>query len=76
VSGVKNNPEQRFDLMTIAGTPEEMSEEIARQMDVPGRNYFIARLAYGELSHRDSVASLDSFAEQVMTLFEQERAPA
>lgn len=66
----KDTGEGRRDAMTISGTPEQVCEEIARQMEISGCNYFIARFAYGDLSYAESAASLELFAEQVMPRFE------
>lgn len=67
--GVKDDGEHRRAAMTIAGTPDRVADEIAAQLEQSGCNYFIARFAYGELSHQESVASLDLFVEQVMPQF-------
>jgi len=64
-----DNGDARRDAMTICGEPEEVADEIARQMELAGCNYFVARFAYGDLSHAESVASLDCFAGQVMPRF-------
>jgi alkanesulfonate monooxygenase SsuD/methylene tetrahydromethanopterin reductase-like flavin-dependent oxidoreductase (luciferase family) len=66
---VHDNGDARRDSMTICGEPEEVRDEIARQMEVSGCNYFIARFAYGDLSHAESVSSLDHFVERVMPAF-------
>lgn len=66
---VKDDGAGRRDAMTIAGTPDRVADMIAAQMEESGCNYFIARFAYGELSHEESVASLDLFADKVMPQF-------
>ena len=66
---VTDTGEHRRDAMTICGTPDQVAEQIAEQIEVSGCNYFIARFAYGELSHQDSVSSLDLFASEVMPRF-------
>jgi alkanesulfonate monooxygenase SsuD/methylene tetrahydromethanopterin reductase-like flavin-dependent oxidoreductase (luciferase family) len=53
----------------IAGSPETVAAEIARQVEDSGTNYFITRFAYGELSHEESVRSLDLFVREVMPRF-------
>ncbi|MBS27616.1 MAG: LLM class flavin-dependent oxidoreductase, partial [Alphaproteobacteria bacterium] len=53
----------------IAGTPEHVAAEIARQVDVAGLNYFVCRFAYGDLSFEESSASLELFAGEVMPRF-------
>jgi alkanesulfonate monooxygenase SsuD/methylene tetrahydromethanopterin reductase-like flavin-dependent oxidoreductase (luciferase family) len=57
----------------IAGTPETVAEEINRQVTESGTNYFITRFAYGDLSHEDSMRSLDLFLREVAPRF---RVPA
>jgi len=74
--GVKDDGEHRRATMVIAGTADRVADEIARQTEIAGCNYFIARFAYGELSHAESVASLDRFVERVMPQFSDIREVA
>jgi alkanesulfonate monooxygenase SsuD/methylene tetrahydromethanopterin reductase-like flavin-dependent oxidoreductase (luciferase family) len=53
----------------IAGTPDHVAEEIARQIEDAGLNYFVCRFAYGDLSFEESAASLAAFTEEVMPRF-------
>jgi len=53
----------------IAGTPDTVAAEIARQVDESGTNYFITRFAYGDLSHEDSMRSLELFISEVAPRF-------
>lgn len=73
---VKDTGETRRDAMTICGTPDEVADEIARQMETSGCNYFVARFAYGDLSLADSLSALDLFADRVMPQFAQEAVTA
>jgi alkanesulfonate monooxygenase SsuD/methylene tetrahydromethanopterin reductase-like flavin-dependent oxidoreductase (luciferase family) len=50
----------------ITGTPRMVREEIARQVEESGANYFITRFAYGNLTHEQSTRSLDLFVSEVM----------
>jgi alkanesulfonate monooxygenase SsuD/methylene tetrahydromethanopterin reductase-like flavin-dependent oxidoreductase (luciferase family) len=53
----------------IAGTPDHVASEIARQIEAAGLNYFVCRFAYGDLSFGESEASLGLFADEVMPRF-------
>jgi alkanesulfonate monooxygenase SsuD/methylene tetrahydromethanopterin reductase-like flavin-dependent oxidoreductase (luciferase family) len=50
----------------IAGTPQQVREEIARQAEAAGINYLLCRFAFGDLSHDESRRSVDLFAEHVI----------
>ena len=51
------------DASSIAGTPETVRAKIEEQLDQSGANYFVARFAYGELTHEESVRSLELFRD-------------
>ena len=53
----------------ITGSPQTMREEIARQLELTGANYFITRFAYGNLTFEQSARSLDLFVSKVMPHF-------
>ncbi|MCZ6509092.1 MAG: LLM class flavin-dependent oxidoreductase [Alphaproteobacteria bacterium] len=53
----------------IAGSPETVSAEIARQVDAAGLNYFVCRFAYGDLSYQESARSLALFSDAVAPRF-------
>ena len=53
----------------IMGSPRTVREEIARQIEETGANYFITRFAYGNLTHEQSVRSLELFVSEVMPHF-------
>jgi len=53
----------------ITGSPRTMREEIARQLEQTGANYFITRFAYGNLTYEQSARSLDLFVTEVMPHF-------
>lgn len=50
----------------IAGTPEEVREEVARHMAESGANLFIARFAWGDLTYEQSLRSTELFAREVV----------
>jgi alkanesulfonate monooxygenase SsuD/methylene tetrahydromethanopterin reductase-like flavin-dependent oxidoreductase (luciferase family) len=58
----------------ITGSPRSVRDEIARQIDETGANYFITRFAYGNLTHAQSVRSLDLFVSEVMPHFRAAKA--
>lgn len=53
----------------ITGSPRTVRDEIARQIEETGANYFITRFAYGNLTHAQSVRSLELFVSEVMPHF-------
>jgi len=55
--------------IVIAGTPEKVTEEIKRQIDVAGLNYFVCRFAFGDLSYEESLSSLSLFKELILPNF-------
>lgn len=55
----------------IAGTPSTVREIMERQLEECGANYFVARFAYGNLTHEESVRSLELFTAEVMPHFQK-----
>ncbi len=53
----------------IAGSPDTVAAEIARQVDAAGLNYFVCRFAYGDLSYEESARSLALFRDEVAPRF-------
>jgi alkanesulfonate monooxygenase SsuD/methylene tetrahydromethanopterin reductase-like flavin-dependent oxidoreductase (luciferase family) len=53
----------------LFGTADTVRRRVAEELDISGATYFIARFAYGELSHAESARSLDLFATEVMPHF-------
>ena len=53
----------------ITGSPRTVRDEIARQIEESGANYFITRFAYGHLSHAQSTRSLELFVSEIMPHF-------
>jgi alkanesulfonate monooxygenase SsuD/methylene tetrahydromethanopterin reductase-like flavin-dependent oxidoreductase (luciferase family) len=52
--------------IVIAGTPDEVTEKLKREIESSGVNYVLTRFAYGDLSHDESVHSLGLFTSKVM----------
>jgi len=50
----------------IAGSPQTVRDAIARQAAQSGVNYLLARLAFGDLTLEESLASAELFARRVM----------
>jgi alkanesulfonate monooxygenase SsuD/methylene tetrahydromethanopterin reductase-like flavin-dependent oxidoreductase (luciferase family) len=59
----------RRDETLIAGSPTTVREKIERELEESDANYFVARFAYGDLTHQESVRSLELFAHEVMPHF-------
>ena len=60
----------------FAGSPESVRNYIAAQVDT-GINYFVSWLAFGDLTLRESLHSLELFSKDVMPAFPNEsRVPA
>jgi alkanesulfonate monooxygenase SsuD/methylene tetrahydromethanopterin reductase-like flavin-dependent oxidoreductase (luciferase family) len=55
--------------MIITGTPATVRQTIERQLEESGANYFVPRFAYGDLTHEESVRSLELFTHEVMPHF-------
>ena len=53
----------------IAGTPDEVTAGLKREIESSGVNYVLTRFAYGDLSLEESVHSLDLFTREVMPEF-------
>jgi alkanesulfonate monooxygenase SsuD/methylene tetrahydromethanopterin reductase-like flavin-dependent oxidoreductase (luciferase family) len=54
----------------IAGTPATVRAKIEEQLDQSQANYFVARFAYGDLTHEESARSLELFRDEVMPHFQ------
>jgi alkanesulfonate monooxygenase SsuD/methylene tetrahydromethanopterin reductase-like flavin-dependent oxidoreductase (luciferase family) len=53
------------------GTPATVRAKIEEQLDQCGANYFVPRFAYGDLTHEESVRSLELFTREVMPHFQK-----
>ncbi len=56
------------------GSPETERAEIAEQQEVSGCNYWVSRMAYGDLTFEESARSLDLFSAEVMPHFRADEA--
>ena len=52
--------------MMVCGTAQEVSDELQRQREVTGVNYFALQIAFGDLGHSEEMRSLELFATRVM----------
>jgi len=50
----------------LIGTPAEIREQVAAQLDVTGANYFAANFTFGDLTDAQVMRSIALFAEEVM----------
>ncbi|HLF70624.1 MAG TPA: LLM class flavin-dependent oxidoreductase [Dehalococcoidia bacterium] len=50
----------------LFGTPEEVRERLAGQLDATGANYLVANLSFGDLTSDQILQSIGLFSEQVM----------
>jgi len=53
------------------GTPTTMRALIQEDLEISGANYFVPRFAYGNLTHEESVHSLELFTNEVMPHFQK-----
>ena len=54
----------------ITGTPATVRARIEQELAESGANYYVPRFAYGNLTHEESVRSLDLFTSEVMPHFQ------
>jgi alkanesulfonate monooxygenase SsuD/methylene tetrahydromethanopterin reductase-like flavin-dependent oxidoreductase (luciferase family) len=55
----------------ITGTPATVRARIERELEESGANYYVPRFAYGNLTHEESVRSLELFTSEVMPHFQK-----
>jgi alkanesulfonate monooxygenase SsuD/methylene tetrahydromethanopterin reductase-like flavin-dependent oxidoreductase (luciferase family) len=60
---------RRAEGLYIAGSPNSVREEVRRQLEITGSNYFVGSFAFGSLSTEQTMNSLRLFAEEVMPAF-------
>ncbi|HXQ25260.1 MAG TPA: LLM class flavin-dependent oxidoreductase [Candidatus Acidoferrales bacterium] len=53
------------------GTPATVRARIQEDLEESGANYFVPRFAYGNLTHEESVRSLELFTKEVMPHFQK-----
>jgi alkanesulfonate monooxygenase SsuD/methylene tetrahydromethanopterin reductase-like flavin-dependent oxidoreductase (luciferase family) len=59
------------DSTLMTGKPAEVSERIERELEETGANYYVPRFAFGNLTHEESLRSLDLFTSEVMPHFQK-----
>ena len=59
--------QQRGD--AIAGTPAQVRDYIAREIEVAGVNYYVCDFAFGRMTHEEAMRSIELFAREVMPAF-------
>jgi alkanesulfonate monooxygenase SsuD/methylene tetrahydromethanopterin reductase-like flavin-dependent oxidoreductase (luciferase family) len=55
----------------ITGTPATVRSRIEEELRESGANYYVPRFAYGNLTHEESVRSLELFTSEVMPHFQK-----
>ena len=53
----------------IAGSPETVRKYIAAEVEATGINYFVSWLAFGDMTLKESLQSVDLFSREVMPAF-------
>jgi alkanesulfonate monooxygenase SsuD/methylene tetrahydromethanopterin reductase-like flavin-dependent oxidoreductase (luciferase family) len=52
--------------IVIAGTPDEVTEKLKREIEFSGVNYVLTRFAYGDLGHDEAAHSVGLFTSKVI----------
>jgi alkanesulfonate monooxygenase SsuD/methylene tetrahydromethanopterin reductase-like flavin-dependent oxidoreductase (luciferase family) len=60
----------------LAGTPDEVTDGLRREIHTAGVNYVLTRFAFGNLSFEEELRSATLFAHEVMPRFTREAVPA
>jgi len=60
----------------VAGTPDEVRDVLAAQVAEAGVNYFLCRVAFGDLAFAESLRSVELFAREVMPALAEARQAA
>ena len=55
----------------ITGTPATVRARIEEELKESGANYYVPRFAYGNLTHEESIRSLELFTSEVMPHFQK-----
>jgi alkanesulfonate monooxygenase SsuD/methylene tetrahydromethanopterin reductase-like flavin-dependent oxidoreductase (luciferase family) len=59
------------DSTLLTGKPETVRAKIERELEATGANYYVPRFAFGNLTHEESVRSLELFTSDVMPHFQK-----
>jgi alkanesulfonate monooxygenase SsuD/methylene tetrahydromethanopterin reductase-like flavin-dependent oxidoreductase (luciferase family) len=60
---------RRAEGLYIAGSPDAVREEVKKQMEITGSNYFVGSFAFGSLTTEQAMRSMRLFAQEVMPDF-------
>ena len=60
---------RRAEGLYIAGSPTTVREEVKKQLEITGSNYFVGSFAFGSLTTEQAINSLRRFAEEVIPAF-------
>lgn len=60
----------------VVGTPEAVRDTLRQQIETSGVSYLLCRMAFGDLSHAESLRSVELFSAGVMPAFEHQRTAA
>ena len=55
----------------VLGKPAQVRERIEQELEQTGANYYVPRFAFGNLTHEESVRSLELFVGEVMPHFQK-----
>jgi alkanesulfonate monooxygenase SsuD/methylene tetrahydromethanopterin reductase-like flavin-dependent oxidoreductase (luciferase family) len=58
----------------VAGSPATVRDFIGKEIEASGANYLLSWFAFGDMTHRESLTSIELFAREVMPAFA--KAPA
>jgi alkanesulfonate monooxygenase SsuD/methylene tetrahydromethanopterin reductase-like flavin-dependent oxidoreductase (luciferase family) len=55
--------------MVLVGTPQDVADQLRREIEISGVNYILTRFAFGNITYDESLRSLTLFAKHVMPQF-------
>ena len=55
----------------LTGKPQTVRARIEQEITQTGANYYVPRFAFGNLTHEESVHSLELFTNEVMPHFQK-----
>ena len=53
----------------MAGSPAQVRDYIAREIEATGVNYYVCDFAFGTISHAEAMRSVELFTKEVMPAF-------
>jgi alkanesulfonate monooxygenase SsuD/methylene tetrahydromethanopterin reductase-like flavin-dependent oxidoreductase (luciferase family) len=60
---------RRAEGLYIAGSPDAVREEVKKQMEITGSNYFVSSFSFGSLTTEQAMRSMRLFAQEVIPAF-------